>query len=139
MSDRGGRAVSISRVVGAVQWLVGVAAATCVVMLFALGGGDGGAASPDGGDRTAADRTAADPAVLEQGAQIYASQCAICHGQQGQGGTGPRLAGTVVAVYPDVADQVELVTRGRNSMQGFAGRLDDEEIVAVVAYTREGL
>ena len=54
------------------------------------------------------------------------------------GGTGPRLAGTVVALYPDVADQIAVVAEGRNGMRGFADRLGEDEIVSIVAFTRAG-
>lgn len=129
----------LGRTVGAVQWVVGVVAATCVVMLFTLGGADDPSST---GDSTGSDGDGAgatDAAVIDAGRELYAAQCAVCHGAEGQGGTGPRLAGTVVALYPDVADQVAVVAEGRSGMRGFAGRLTDDEIEAIVAFTREGL
>jgi mono/diheme cytochrome c family protein len=131
--------MSLGRVVGAVQWIVGVAAATCVVMLFTLGGAENPVASDYGDDASRTADEALDPAVLEAGGELYTSHCAACHGREGQGGTGPRLAGTVVTLYPAVADQIRIVADGRNGMRAFGGRLTDEEIAAVVAFTREGL
>ena len=122
----------LGRFVGVVQWLVGVATATAVVMLFTLGGA--GTAS------TASDAEAdTDPATLEYGAQVYTERCAVCHGDAGEGGTGPRLAGAVVAAYPDPADQLSVVAVGRNAMPGFGDRLSEADLDAVVAYTREAL
>lgn len=83
--------------------------------------------------------TSGDPELVT-GRTIYGSNCAACHGADGGGGTGTRLnGGAVVASFPDIEDQIELVTNGRNSMPAYVGRLTDEEIRAVVRYTREVL
>ncbi len=81
----------------------------------------------------------ADDAQLVEGQDIYARSCASCHGVSGQGGRGSKLAGTVSSTYPDIDDQIAVVTDGRNSMPAFGGRLSDDEIEAVVRYTREVL
>jgi len=73
------------------------------------------------------------------GASIYRASCATCHGQDGQGGVGPTLAGAVVSRFPDPADQVAVVRDGRGGMPAFGGRLTDEEIAQVVEYTRTRL
>ncbi len=76
------------------------------------------------------------------GAAIYSSNCASCHGNSGQGGVGPELGdGKVVEAYPDAADEVAVVKQGLGGgrMPAFGGRLDDEEIRAVVDYTRTQL
>jgi mono/diheme cytochrome c family protein len=71
------------------------------------------------------------------GAALFGQRCAGCHGGDGSGGIGPRLAaGRVVANYPDPQDQIAVVTNGRGSMPAFAERLSPEEIAAVVDYTR---
>ncbi len=72
------------------------------------------------------------------GKGIYLANCATCHGVDGQGGVGPRLAG-VAARYPDVDAQIALVTNGLNRMPAFGGRLDPTEIRTVVEYTRTDL
>jgi mono/diheme cytochrome c family protein len=41
-----------------------------------------------------------------------------------------------VAVYPDAADEIAVVTNGRGGMPAFSERLSAEEIAAVVDYTR---
>lgn len=78
--------------------------------------------------------------VLVEGRQIYRNRCAGCHGGAGEGGRGPRLGeGAVVEAYPDIADQVAVVTDGRGGMPAWGGVLDAAEIDAVVRFTREVL
>ena len=74
--------------------------------------------------------------VLSLGRDVYASRCSNCHGSSGGGGTGPRLAGSVEDSYPDPADQALVVAEGRRNMPSFGGTLSDDEIDAVVRYTR---
>jgi mono/diheme cytochrome c family protein len=74
------------------------------------------------------------PAV--DGAAVFASNCARCHGADGRGGIGPRLAGTVTRVIPDERVEVQVVTLGSGGMPAFGGHLSAEEIQAVVDYTR---
>ncbi len=112
------------RILGVVQWIVGVATLAAFIMMFTLGGPR---ESPSA------------PSSAESGAAIYADKCAICHGDAGQGGTGPPLAGFMIEAFPDIAEEVELVTSGSRGMPAFASRLDPDEILAVVEYTREGL
>ena len=79
-------------------------------------------------------------AVLLQGRDIFSTRCATCHGADGGGGQGPKLNdGRVTEVYPDIAAQIAVVTGGRNGMPSFSNLLGDEEIEAVVRYTREVL
>ena len=71
------------------------------------------------------------------GAAIFGQRCAGCHGGDGSGGIGPRLAaGRVLAVFPDAQEQIAVVANGRGGMPAFAERLTAEEIAAVVEYTR---
>jgi mono/diheme cytochrome c family protein len=78
--------------------------------------------------------------TADAGASIYATRCAGCHSADGSGGFGPALGGgVVVSTFPDAADQVALVKGGRGSMPSFSTSLTDEQIAAVVAYTRDQL
>ena len=120
----------LRRVTSAAQWVVGTGAATAIVLLFSL---EGAPQDPQEPSTTETDQ------LLAGGAEIYDQRCASCHGSEGQGGQGPRLAGTVVINYPDAAEQIDLVTNGRNAMPPFALSLTDEEIAAVVSFTRFGL
>lgn len=70
------------------------------------------------------------------GGALYGRSCAGCHGGDGSGGIGPRLAGTVVAKYPDPEAQIAVVTDGKRGMPSFAARLSAEEIAAIVEFTR---
>ncbi|MCU1483854.1 MAG: hypothetical protein JWN67_600 [Actinomycetia bacterium] len=99
----------------------------------------------------------ADP-ELATGQQVYAANCASCHGSAGEGGTG-RPLGDVLKTFPNKADQILWVHLGspdagtpygdpslnRKAGQGgyttkmpaFKGTLTDEQIAAVVRYERE--
>ena len=70
------------------------------------------------------------------GGELYGNRCAGCHGGDGSGGIGPRLAGKVVAKFPDPADETVVVTNGRGGMPAFGTRLTAEEIAAIVEFTR---
>ncbi len=53
-----------------------------------------------------------DPLVV--GAQVYAANCAQCHGGAGEGGSGPKLAdGEVLKTFPNALDQARWVTFGK--------------------------
>lgn len=80
-----------------------------------------------------------DDPVLAQGQRVYLANCASCHGTDGEGGTAPRLIG--IAKTMDVAKQTGIVSNGVNGsrMPAWKGQLTDEEIAAVVRYTREYL
>ncbi|MEE9414850.1 MAG: cytochrome c [Acidimicrobiales bacterium] len=81
----------------------------------------------------------ADPA-LEVGRDVWGARCATCHGPSGGGGTGSVLNdGLAVERYPDIADEIAVVRDGRANMPSFASVLSEEEIEAVVRYTREVL
>lgn len=78
--------------------------------------------------------------VLVAGRTVYIDRCANCHGNDGGGGRGTKLSGgRMVAQYPRIEDQVEIVAEGVRSMPGFDEVLDPEQISAVVRYTREVL
>jgi mono/diheme cytochrome c family protein len=110
-----------------VEALVGVAVVVALVLLFAN----------DPEQPPAAPAAVVEAAGGVDGAAIFGDNCAGCHGGDGSGGIGPRLAGgRVVAVYPDPADQIAVVTNGRGGMPAWGGKLTDEEIAAVVEYTR---
>ena len=73
------------------------------------------------------------------GKGIYEAYCATCHGVDGQGGVGAALAGVVVEKYPDIEDQITLVSEGKGEMPAWRGELTPKEIRKVVEYTRTGL
>ncbi len=73
-------------------------------------------------------------------AALYGASCAGCHGGDGSGGLGPPIrTGRVLERFPQVADEIAVVANGRGGMPAFGGLLSDEEIAAVVEYTRTSL
>ncbi len=71
------------------------------------------------------------------GAAVYGQSCAGCHGADGGGGRGPQLSeGAVVEAFPEVDDEIGVVTLGRGGMPAFGSRLTPAEIEAVVEFTR---
>lgn len=68
------------------------------------------------------------------GQQVYQNNCARCHGQEGEGGTGPALAGNQQlqnAQY--ILDQIR---NGGGGMPAFGDQLSDQQINAVASYIR---
>jgi mono/diheme cytochrome c family protein len=119
--------VSLRLIAYIVEGLVAAAAVVFVVLLFTNDPTSPPAVHPD--------VVAAAGGV--DGAAIFGQRCAGCHGGDGSGGIGPRLAGgRVVADFPDPQDQIAVVTNGRGRMPAFGERLSPEEIAAVVEYTR---
>ncbi|MDE2085982.1 MAG: cytochrome c, partial [Xanthomonadaceae bacterium] len=85
-----------------------------------------------------------------QGGELYAQQCAACHGKQGEGVPGiyPPLDGNGAVTEPSAADAVRSVLLGGfapatagdprpYSMPPFAQQLSDDEVAAVVNYIRQ--
>jgi len=121
---------------GVGMFLVGAVASFAVVMFMGaivLGVSLGGASEADKAEAASSGAQAA------TGEAIYSKACASCHGATGLGGVGPRLALTVADRYPNIADQIAIVTEGRKVMPAFGGTLTAEEIEAVVIYEREEL
>lgn len=116
----------MKRFVDIVQYLVLAGTVVVLIALFV-------------NEPTTADE-GADPPAAATGESVYTDNCASCHGADGSGGVGPALGGgAVVAAIPDAADQVVVITDGRNGMPSFDGRLTPEEIQAVTDYTRNDL
>jgi mono/diheme cytochrome c family protein len=99
---------------------------------------------------------------LQQGAQVFAKNCSPCHGAQGEGGVGPKLAaGQAKLTFPNEADHIAWVETGSAPHKGqpygdparaggqhiaktggmppFKGTLTDAEIKNVVSFERDGL
>lgn len=94
---------------------------------------------------------------VELGGEIYANNCATCHGGGGGGGVGPALAGgAVLETFSTIEDHLAWVAGGSDSavngqygselqkasgggMPAFYGSLSQAELLAVVRYEREVL
>ena len=80
-----------------------------------------------------------DPELLEQGAQVYAENCAVCHGDDGQGRVGATLSKDWPSIRPDLRIR-ETIDRGVSGTfmpgwgQSYGGPLDDQELDAVTFY-----
>ena len=72
-----------------------------------------------------------------EGAFVYRTQCAGCHGARGEGELGPALVG--IASRMTEAEEVARVRAGGGRMPAFAPGLTDQEIAAVVRHTRDEL
>ena len=77
--------------------------------------------------------------LTAKGKEVYASNCAACHGAEGDGvpGVFPAIKGSKVALGP-LADHLKLVLHGKAAMPAFKDQLNDVEIAAVVTYQRNG-
>jgi len=83
-------------------------------------------------------------ASAEHGARVFASTCAGCHGESGQGGEGPALTNPVLLASATDTFLVETIARGRRGtvMTGFLTAtpvrpaLARHDIEAVVAHLR---
>jgi mono/diheme cytochrome c family protein len=124
------RAAGVRRVATAIGNGV-VAVIAAAVVLGACGSSPEVPLGPDGEP---------DP-VLLVGRDVFGNRCASCHGSDGGGGRGPKLNdGAVVEAYPDIAEQIDIVTNGKgDGMPLFSDKLTPDEIEAVVRYTREVL
>ena len=110
------------RIVTAIEIVVLAGAAVFFVLLFANEPGGGGGAAKSG-----------------PGYDVYLANCARCHGQDGQGGVGPKLAGVVTGAFPDAQQEIAVVRDGLAGMPSFKNDLSAAQIQDVVAYTRSQL
>ncbi|HYL63172.1 MAG TPA: cytochrome c [Candidatus Methylomirabilis sp.] len=79
----------------------------------------------------------------QDGATLFKSKCAACHGPDGKGETAMGKALKIRNLgSPEVQSQsdaqlTEIVTKGKNKMPAFDGKLSKEQITALVAYVRD--
>ncbi|HEV2813827.1 MAG TPA: cytochrome c, partial [Solirubrobacteraceae bacterium] len=72
-----------------------------------------------------------------KGREVFGASCAACHGADGGGGSGPKLAGE--QAYTDPATVVNQVRNGGGGMPAFADSLDEQELADVSAFVVEEL
>jgi mono/diheme cytochrome c family protein len=108
--------------------VAGALAAGLGVLAGACGGGRDGTSE-------ATSSTSTTVAAQQQGAQIFQARCASCHDA--------RLAGQATRDFPNIDDEIAVVTNGRTSpletMPSFGGVLTTAQIRDVVEYTRAEL
>jgi len=76
------------------------------------------------------------PAFAEDGGAIFKAKCAACHGPEGQGKIGPKLAGTSLS-----ADQIaDMLTKGEDARKPPHKKpmasLSADDIKAVAAFVK---
>ena len=81
--------------------------------------------------------------LAQDGAATFKAKCAMCHGPDGSGKTamGEKLkirdlTSADVQKQAD-AEPVQIVTKGKNKMPAYEGKLTKEQIDEVVAHVRE--
>ncbi len=70
----------------------------------------------------------------EAGADVYATNCASCHGANGEGGTGSAMT-EAVPESTDAQIEDEIVNGNDEGMPAFT--LEDQEMADLLAYLRE--
>ncbi len=80
-------------------------------------------------------RTEQTAGTSELGAETWEGVCAKCHGPEGEGGIGPRIAGSIVLADPEAVE--EIVENGRRTMPAVGSGWTDEQIDALTAYLQE--
>lgn len=89
--------------------------------------------------RTGVSAQATDQAKLEQGARLFADNCAVCHGENGQGRVGATLAKDWPSIRPDLTVKTIIENGIPNSVmpawsQARGGPFSEQEIDALVYY-----
>ncbi|WP_460412772.1 c-type cytochrome [Thermus oshimai] len=72
--------------------------------------------------------------LLNEGQAVYSRICVACHGPEGQGGTGVRLAGNTN--LRNARYVAGVIVGGGQIMPSFGSTLSDREIAAVATYVR---
>jgi mono/diheme cytochrome c family protein len=71
-------------------------------------------------------------------AELYAANCARCHGDELEGGIGPALGPGGHAHGHSDAELIAIVTDGKNDMPAFADKLTEQQISDLIAFIRGG-
>jgi len=118
--------------------LSGIVLAAVLVLVVAACGSSGGstetpASTPESTPSATDTGAPGGGTVASDGAAVFASNCAGCHGTDGSGGAGPDLRGE------DSVDKViNQVTSGSENMPAFEGQLSAAEIQSVAEYVTNG-
>ncbi|MGD9736201.1 MAG: cytochrome c [Solirubrobacterales bacterium] len=94
------------------------------------GGGTGEEGQGETGGAGGEEASGGDP---EAGAEVFATNCSACHGEDGHGGAG----GPDLTTMPKAQNEpaaIEQVTNGGGGMPPFGGQLSEEEIQNVAAF-----
>ena len=80
-------------------------------------------------------RTEQSAGTSELGEETWAGVCATCHGLEGEGGVGPRLAGSATLTDPEALENV--VRNGRGTMPAVGAGWTSEQMDALADYLQE--
>ncbi len=105
---------------------VGVGATILLAIAMVMAVGLSTASAQSGAD---------DPGQVEAGMAVYESNCAGCHGAEGEGSDRGRPL-TGIASQGDRATHIASVTSGKGNMPAFGERLSDDEIGSAVSFVR---
>ncbi|MCC6957534.1 MAG: cytochrome c, partial [Anaerolineales bacterium] len=75
---------------------------------------------------------------IAAGTALYSTNCAACHGAQGEGGIGLPLQSSAFVQGQSDQDLLSFIKQGRagTAMVGFQNRLTDGEIMNIIALIR---
>jgi mono/diheme cytochrome c family protein len=76
------------------------------------------------------------PVSAQVGASVFAKNCAVCHQGEGEGGTGPALAGNPHVNIANPTTMLTTIMQGRNAMPSWRGQLAASDIAAVATFIR---
>ena len=71
------------------------------------------------------------------GDEMWEATCAKCHGPTGEGGYGPKIAGTALVSDPQAVEQV--IRNGFGTMPPVGRDWDDNEMTAITTYLKENV
>ena len=112
-----------------------LAVAALAVPFSACGGDDG---DSGGGESSGPPpQQVVDSGDPAKGEQVFADNCASCHGGDGGGGSGPKLQGE--ESYTDPETVVSQVREGGGGMPGFSDQLSAQELADVSAFVTKDL
>ncbi|MCW5696450.1 MAG: cytochrome c [Bauldia sp.] len=94
---------------------------------------DDEAAADEAEAEGAGEEDAALAQLMTEGGSVYSSNCQACHGNEGQGGAGPALAGS--PILTSIGTISRQVIDGGDRMPSFS-QLSDRQIAAVATFIR---